>query len=134
MTIESKTIQKGFIIAGLMNLSVLLFSKFFTNSIISEFDPDVLSNFGILMIVLWGLAYISIAKNYQHVKWLVAVFAAEKFAYGFNWTNWMLNNSLSDVFEKDSMAGIFYSIYGINDWLFFLFFTFVFVKLNKRDT
>ena len=133
MTINNKTVTKGFIIAGLMNLSVLVFSRFFTNSTIPEFDPDVMSNFGLLMIVLWGLAYMSIAKNYQDLKWLVGVFAIEKFIYGFTWIKWMLNNNISDVLEKDTMAGMFYSIYGINDWLFFIFFLIVFIRILKND-
>ena len=133
MTISPKTITKGFVIAGLMNLGVLIFSRFFTNQTISRFDPVVLSNFGLLMIVIWGLAYISVAKSYQHVKWLVAVFAVEKFVYGYVWTKWMLNNSVSDVYQEDTMAGIFYSIYGINDWIFCVFFTLVFFKVLKGD-
>ena len=114
-----------------MNISVLIFSKFFTNTVFAEFDPVVLSNFGILMIVIWGLAYISAAKSFHQVKWLVAVFAIEKFIYGFVWTKWHLNNSVADVFAKDTLAGIFYSIYGINDWLFCIFFLLVFIRLMK---
>ncbi|MBK9720101.1 MAG: hypothetical protein IPO78_00600 [Saprospiraceae bacterium] len=131
MTINSETISKGFVIAGFMNMTVFVFSRFFTNSVIPEFDPVVMSNFGLLMIVLWGLAYISVAKNYHHVKWLVGIFAVEKFIYGFIWIKWMLNNNVSDVFTKDKMAGIFYAIYGVNDWMFFIFFLFVFIRLTK---
>lgn len=132
MTINTKTITKGFVIAGLMNLSVLVFSRFFTNPTLAEFDPEVMSNFGLLMIALWGLAYISVAKGYQNVKWLVAVFAIEKFAYGYHWTRWILDNNVSDVFEKDTLAGIFYAIYGLNDWIFFFFFAFVFIRSLKK--
>ncbi|SDX09097.1 hypothetical protein [Flavobacterium degerlachei] len=131
MAIKNITITQGFIISGLMNLTVLIFSRFFTNSTITEFDPVVMSNFGLLMIVLWGLAYISIAKNYHQLKWLIAIFAVEKFIYGYVWINWILNNTISDVYKKDIMAGIFYSIYGINDWIFFVFFLLVFVKTFK---
>ena len=125
------TITQGFIISGMMNLTVLIFSRFFTNSTIPEFDPVVMSNFGLLMIALWGLAYMSIAKNYHQLKWLIAVFVVEKFIYGYVWINWILNNNISDVYKKDTMAGIFYSIYGINDWIFFVFFLLVFVKTFK---
>jgi hypothetical protein len=131
MAIKNITITQGFIISGLMNLTVLIFSRFFTNSTITEFDPVVMSNFGLLMIVLWGLAYMSIAKNYHQLKWLIAIFAVEKFIYGYVWINWVLNNTISDVYKKDIMAGIFYSIYGINDWIFFVFFLLVFVKTFK---
>ena len=131
MTIKDSTITKGFLLAGLMNLSALLFSRFFTNSTINEVDPAVMSNFGLLMIVIWGLAYMSVAKNFHAVKWLVGVFAVEKFIYGCVWANWMINNDLKEVFKKDTMAGMFYSVYGINDWLFFLFFTWVFIYLFR---
>ncbi|TXE14227.1 hypothetical protein ESV85_01315 [Algoriphagus aquimarinus] len=131
MMLTTKTISKGFVTAGLMNMAVLVFSRFFTNPVIPEFDPVVMSNFGLLMIVVWGLAYISVAKNYHQVKWLVGVFAIEKLIYGFIWIKWMLNNNVSDVFEKDIMAGIFYSVYGVNDWIFFIFFSFVFIRLIK---
>lgn len=131
MTIKNTTITKGFIISGLMNASVLIFSRLFTNSTIPEFDPNVMSNFGLLMILIWGLAYISVAKNYDKVKWLVGIFAIEKFIYGCVWINWILNNTISEVYEKDLMAGVFYSIYGINDWVFFIFFILVFLRLSK---
>jgi hypothetical protein len=131
MSISHSTISKGFILAGLMNLTVLIFSRGFTNETIPAFDPAVMSNFGLLMIVLWGLAYMSVAKNYQAVKWLVAVFAVEKLIYGYVWIQWMLDNSISEVFEKDMMAGTFYAIYGINDILFALFFLFVFFRVSK---
>lgn len=131
MIIKKTTITKGFIIAGLMNATVLIFSKLFTNSTIPEFDPQVMSNFGLLMILIWGLAYISVAKKYYQVRWLVGIFVIEKFIYGFIWTNWIINNNVYDVYKKDVMAGLFYSIYGINDWVFFIFFLSVFIHLFR---
>ncbi|MGC1473264.1 MAG: hypothetical protein WA775_11780 [Psychroserpens sp.] len=133
MNIKPKTIAIGFVIAGLMNFSVLVFSKGFNNPVINATDPDVMSNFGLIMIMIWGLAYISTAKTYHHVKWLVAVFAIEKLIYGVIWTCWMIDNSVSEVFEKDALAGAFYSIYGINDWTFFLFFLMVFIHLQTSS-
>ena len=115
-----------------MNLGgTLIFSRFFTNDSIPAADPVVMSNFGLLMIVLWGLVFLSISQKYEQLNWLIGVFAIEKFIYGLNWINWISNNDLSAVFNKDQMAGIFYAVYGINDWLFFLFFLFVFIKLFK---
>lgn len=131
MAIKNTHITKGFILAGLANMTVLVFSKLFTNPVISEFDPVVMSNFGLLMIVVWGLTYISVAKSYPHVKWLVGVFAIEKLIYAAVWINWILNHDLSAVYEKDLMAGFFYSIYGVNDCLFFAFFSFVFIRLHQ---
>ncbi len=128
---KNTIISKGFVIAGLMNMSVLIFSRFFTNQTIAEADPNVMSNFGLLMVVVWGLAYIAVAKKYDEVKWLIAVFAIEKFIYGCVWINWILHNNIGELYDKDFMAGIFFSIYGVNDWMFFVFFMFVFFKLLK---
>ncbi len=132
MKIKKELISKGFIVAGIMNIGgVLTFSRFFSNAVIQEFDSEALSNFGLLMILIWGLAYISVNKSYENVKWLVGVFAVEKLIYAVYWTNWIVNNNISDVFEKDKMAGIFYAIYGINDWIFFIFFLIVFTRLLR---
>jgi len=131
MTIKNTTITKGFIISGLMNISVLISSRLFTNSTIPEFDQEVMSNFGLLMIIIWGMAYIAVAKNFYQVKWLVGVFAIEKFIYGYVWISWLAKNNISDVFKKDKMAGMFYASYGVNDWIFFVFFLLVFLRLSK---
>lgn len=133
MTIKQAVISKGFIAGGLMNMSVLIFSKFFSNPVITEYDPVVMSNFGLLMIVIWGLAYISVTKSYQHVKWLVGVFVIEKLIYGVIWINWLLNHNLSEVYKKDTLAGLFFSMYGVNDWLFFGFFLVVFIRLIRKN-
>jgi len=73
----------------------------------------------------------SVAKKYYQVRWLVGIFVIEKFIYGFIWTNWIINNNVYEVYKKDVMAGLFYSIYGINDWVFFIFFLSVFIHLFR---
>ncbi|MCS4435186.1 hypothetical protein [Aquiflexum gelatinilyticum] len=134
MTVRNQFTTKGFILSGLMNIfGVLIFSRFFTNSVIPDYDSQAMSNFGLLMIVVWGFAFISVSKNFDKVPWLIGVFVIEKLVYASHWTNWMINNKVSEVFEKDKMAGIFYSIYGINDWVFFFFFLVVFLKLIQTN-
>ena len=134
MEISKEVITKGFILSGIMSLGgALVFSRFFTNDAIPDADPVVMSNFGLVMIVVWGLVFLSISQKYEQLNWLVGVFAIEKFIYGLNWINWISNNDLSAVFNKDYMAGIFCAVYGINDWLFFLFFLYVFVNSFKFE-
>lgn len=133
MKITNELLTKGFIAAGLMNIfGVLTFSRIFTNTVIPEFDSQAMSKFGLLMIVLWGFVFIAVSKNFQNLKWLIAVFTLEKLIYATHWSKWMTTNDLTDVFEKDKMAGIFYTIYGINDWVFFVFFLFVFIRLTRE--
>lgn len=133
MKIKNEHLTNGFILAGLMNIfGVLIFSRIFSNPFIPEYDSQAMSNFGLLMIVVWGFVFIAVSKNFHQVKWLIGVFAVEKLVYATHWTQWMSSNSLSEVYEKDTMAGIYYAIYGINDWIFFAFFLFVFIRLARK--
>ena len=130
---NNKVLRLGFIAAALMNIGgVLTFSRFFTNSVINDFDPVVMSNFGLLMILVWGLAYLGASFVNSNIKWLAAAFALEKLVYVIAWLVWFSGNDISSVYEKDLFAGFFYSIYGLNDFIFMLFFTWVFIHQNKK--
>ena len=119
-------------LSGIMNIGgVLVLSRCFTNHVINETDPVVMSNFGLIIIVVWGIVFIAMAPKWEHLKWLIGAFVIEKFIYATVWTQWILNNDVSSVFQQDVMAGIFYSIYGINDWFFCLFYLVVFIYLYK---
>ncbi len=132
MYIKNKLITKGFILSGIMNiLGVLIFSRFFNNAVIPEYDTQAMSNFGLLMIVVWGFIFISASKYYDKIPLLIGVFIIEKLIYALHWTKWVMHNNISEVFAKDKMAGIYYAIYGINDWLFFIFFLVVFIQLIR---
>ena len=49
--------------AALANIGgVLLFCKGFTNTVLNEADPTVFQIFGLLMIMVWGVAYLGAAK------------------------------------------------------------------------
>ena len=120
-------IRNGLIAAGFMNIAgVLLFSRAFTNVAINSADPVVMSNFGLLMIAVWGLAYLGAAAITSSIKWLVGAFALEKLVYVVIWFRWLSENSLEQLYSKDFFAGVFYSIYGANDLVFMLFFAWVF--------
>lgn len=126
-------INFGLIAAAVMNISgVLIFSRGFTNSTINNADPLLMSNFGLLMIAVWGLAYLSATKINSNIKWLAGVFALEKLIYFVFWVLWLLGNSLEDVYSKDVFAGVFYSIYGVNDLVFMLFFAAIFLSGNAN--
>ena len=126
---NTKLIKTGFIAAGLMNIGgVLLFSRAFTNTAINNADPVVMSNFGLLMIAVWGLAYWGAAAINANIKWLAGAFALEKLVYAVVWVTWLSKNSLPELYAKDVFAGAFFSIYGVNDFVFMLFFAWVFLS------
>jgi hypothetical protein len=127
-------IKKGFILAAFLNFSVLLFSRGFTNSAINEADPIVMSNFGLLMIVMWGVAYLAAATVTSNIKWIAGAFALEKLIYVVAWVKWLLGNSLEKVYSADLFAGLFYSIYGVNDFLFMIFFAWVFLSTSQKNS
>ena len=117
-----------------MNIGgVLVFSRAFTNAAINGADPVVMSNFGLLMIVVWGLAYLGTAAIRSSIKWLAAAFAVEKLVYVVMWLTWHSSNSLTQLYAKDFFAGVFYSIYGLNDFVFMLFFVWVFFRQVRSE-
>ncbi|SKC31051.1 hypothetical protein CZ809_00529 [Photobacterium piscicola] len=129
---KDKIVKLGFIAAAMMNIGgVLIFSRLFTNSVINDFDPVVMSNFGLLMIVIWGLAYLGAASITSNLKWLAGAFVIEKLVYVISWICWFKGHDLSAVYDQDLFAGIFYSIYGANDFVFMIFFLWVFLAQTK---
>ena len=131
---NANLVRNGFIPAALMNIGgVLLFSRAFTNDAINQADPVVMSNFGLLMIVVWGLAYLGAAFIQGNLRWLGAAFAVEKLVYVVAWGLWMSTHSLGAVYEQDLFAGVFYSIYGLNDLAFMLFFGWVFLSQRSQS-
>ena len=132
---SNKTIKNIFFLAGVINiLGVIIFSEFFTNEILIETDPIVMSKFGLIMITIWGLAFIATAYHFNKNRWIVGVFCIEKMAYVIAWCIWYYNKEFTfgSLFEKDLMSGLFYSIYGLNDLLFLLFFSYVFLKKEEN--
>ncbi|MRX64665.1 hypothetical protein [Maribacter luteus] len=134
MNLNKSIVTKLMYLSGIMNIGgVLVLSRFFSNKAINQADPVVMSNFGLLMIVVWGLVFLAMAPKWNYLKWVIGAFVIEKFIYGFIWTKWLMNNNLSDVYEQDTMAGIFCTIYGANDWFFCIFYLTVFIYLSKTQ-
>ena len=131
---KPKFIRIGFIAGGLANIGgVLLATSAFTSPVVAQHSPGVFSDFGMLAIMLWGLAYIAVSGRYASVPWLIAVFALEKSAYVVTWILWMSVHSgaLGAVYEQSFFAGLFYTVYGANDLAFGLFFIWVFLQTRR---
>lgn len=134
---DQRWIRTGFVVSGLINVvGVLVFSKGFTSEVLSRYDPVVMSDFGLVGIMLWGLAYLAVSRSYARVPWVVGVFALEKLAYAAHWWLWFRKGAypFAEIAQQDALAGIFFRIYGANDFLFMLFFGWVFLRLRSGKT
>ncbi len=128
------SINLGFKIAAAVNiLGILLFSLGFTNHQLFALSPVVASRFGLICIMLWGFAYLSVANTYQCVPALIAVFAVEKLVYVITWLFWMqeFSHDLPRIYSESPLTATFYVIYGPNDFLFCLFFAYVAIKFRQ---
>jgi hypothetical protein len=125
--------QYMLLFAGLMNIfGTLIFTKFFTNTVLTAADPFVMNTFSLFMLLAWGLAMIVVSKSYALIPQLIGVFALEKIIYAVLWLYWILNNDLTDVFKEDMLTGIFYASYGPLDSFFAFFFSALYFKLRKK--
>ncbi len=132
-SVNRKLVKNGLIAVALINIGgVLVFSRAFTNVAINSADPVVMSNFGLLILVVWGLGYLGAATISSNIKWLVDAFALEKLVYVVVWVGWLSVDSLAPLYSTDVLAGTFYSIYGLNDLVFMLFFTWVFFSQHSE--
>lgn len=126
---NEKQIKYGLLFAALVNIfGVLFFSWGFSNQAINNADPVVMSNFGLASIMLWGAAYFATAMMKGNRKGIVTVFVFEKLIYVVAWCQWVTFDNLSSVYSADILAGVFYTIYGLNDFFFMLFFIYVIIS------
>ena len=129
-------IRYGFWGSGLVNvLGIPVFSKFFTNTYLMGIDPDTFSAISLVTIILWGLAYIAVAGQVAKVPLIALVFAIEKFFYSFVWGRWIwkYHADLPGIYAQDILTGFFYSVYGLNDFLFGVLFLAAFLRIRGMD-
>lgn len=122
---NQQVITKVFWVAALYNIiGILSVSQFFTNGLLTTLDPMIFSWVGILAILLWGFAYLSVAKSYQHVPYLLIVFFVEKMFYAGVWLKWIIHqgSTLPNIAQESLITAAFYAGYGIGDFLFGIFF------------
>ena len=122
---QMNKVTLGFQIAALYNFFILLFSKGFSNDLGAV---DVLfSPGGCAGILLWGAAYFSLAKRYKQAPGVSLVFCLEKAFYGLHWFFWIFaqHATIPTLFSRDPLSAVFFSIYGIGDLLFMIFFGWV---------
>jgi hypothetical protein len=128
------TITKIFWAAGIFNIGgMLLFSLFFTNPYPEKYYPLVFSKFGMIAIILWGMAYISVSSAYMHARWLMLVFAIEKLVYVITWTVFLADKGhmIPEIINESFITGSVLSSYGAGDFAFGCFFAWVWIRGYK---
>ena len=128
-------VKLGYVAAGLTNLfGILIFSKGFTNLELNTLYPEVFSNFGMMVIMIWGLAYLSVSHRWREERSLAAVFALEKLVYVVSWVYWIYfhHSEFPQVFEASPLTGFFYIVYGPSDFLFLILFVYSFLNSKPK--
>ena len=128
------TVQRTILIIGLANLSLLGFlTPVMDGELLAAQDPLFFSWPGVLIIALWGLAYIAAAPHWQALPGLMLVFALEKLLFDLRWVVWITENrqSLPALFDENVAVALFYSGYGIWDGACALFFMFLFLRARQ---
>ena len=106
---SNKAIQNIFYLSGFINIiGTIVLSKFFSNETLINADPIVMSPFGLILITVWGLAFIAVASTFHKNKWIIGVFAIEKLSYVLAWGIWYSKNEILPIYDKDIFAGLFY--------------------------
>lgn len=124
----------GFVFAGLVNIFATLgFSLGFQNELLNSYHPQVFSNFGLGMMIVWGMAYISVSTEHPRASRLIFIFFIEKMIYvGTALYFWFVMKPDIMVMWNESIATtIFMVVYGINDLLFALMFFYAWLQYRK---
>lgn len=115
--------QRVLIAAGAVNiLGVPLFSRLFSNELLNAVDPATMSNFGLVMIMVWGLLFLALAFNASNGPLVFGALAIEKLCYVVAWTKTMLATDIGALLRQDALTGVFYAVYGLNDLAFAVLF------------
>jgi hypothetical protein len=115
----------GFWAAATYNIAgMLIFSKVLTNTVMFEADPLMFSRTGCLLVMVWGLAYLAQSFSWRTGPAVSAVFALEKAIFAGWWVLWLANHAgeIPALLQNDFFAGAFYSVYGLGDAAFMVFF------------
>lgn len=123
-------VTRGFVVAGLFNLCIIGISRGFSNNL-GEVDP-LFSPIGCVLVCVWGLAYLSMAKYVHRAPHIAAVFAVEKLVYVGTWATGL--SRYGDRLHEHPEAELFFQTYGIGDFVFAVFFAAVWWRYRADPT
>lgn len=122
-------INLGFVAAAAVNFGIIVVSRGFAphlGVVDSLFSPA-----GCALIVVWGLAYLSVARTVHLSPHIAAVFCLEKLFYGVAWLRGLM--LYGDTLQQQPFdVAAFYQTYGVADFGFAVFFGLVWWRLWLR--
>ena len=113
------------VLACLVNFGMLLFNLGFTRAgAIAAFNPQVFSEFGQAMILVWGIAFLLAGLgDGDRPSYIWLAFSLEKAMYVGSWLLWLKEIPVpEDMSSLDFIAPLFHLIYGPIDFVFLLLF------------
>lgn len=132
--IYKSTATQGFVVAGIYQIvSILGFNQFFTNRILNETDPIVFSTIGQVLLLLFGLVYLWLAKKFTRAPLLVGLLSFTNFLYAGAWFYWLLTSpeKLDALAGQSMLLFSFFSSYGFAYFLFGCFCAMVAINTRK---
>ncbi|WP_373766527.1 hypothetical protein [Glaesserella sp.] len=124
-------------LAGLYNIVGILYAtSFFMDQTIADVNPAVFSWFGQISVILWGLAYLSVAFSFYSVPKLVFVFFLQKMVYAVTWAVWFFSHqdAVTKLAETAPSLVTFFNSYGAGDLFFGLFFLWVVIRTTRESS
>lgn len=116
-------------------IGVLIFTKGLTNQTLINSHPTLFSQFGIIMVMVWGLCYLACTQAAQVQKRISLIFALEKCVYLISWVLLLQSDfDWESLYQQDVLAGLFYSIYGVVDGIYMLLFLYCAYTVHKTKS
>ena len=129
-------VRKVFVMAGMANIvTILVATRLFTDPLISQVDPAVFSTPSLILIMVWGLAYLTVAPHWWKLPPMCLVFMLEKLVFVGMWVRWMLHSrdQLPGLWEIDWQIALFYGGYGVVDIAFSGFFFWAWTRARRQQ-
>ena len=129
--------RKVFVMAGMANImTILVATRAFTYPLISEVDPAVFGTPSLVLIMVWGCAYLAVAPHWRRLPQMCLVFMMEKLVYVVMWSRWISEHSdqLGGLWEQDPQIALFYGGYGVVDTGFSCFFFWAWLQARRPIT
>lgn len=138
MTESPQPIQHVFYAAGAANLFFMaIVSRMLSSEVLPAHDPWFAPG-SVILIWMWGLAYIAAAPGVARAPLLPLVFAFEKGVYAVHWVAWLCwpHAPWAQIWAEDPLVALFLAGYGPIDALFGVFFAYTgwrFVKAQRNS-